>query len=125
MRSRPRIWVSTVISTFSGSPTKPRSTIFSMCESGSTMLRLILRASTILPSLPDRPTARSVDEADDLLIDGAGQHHLDDLDRGRVGDAQPGRKFRLDAQPVEHVADLRPAAMHDDRVDGGLLHQHD
>ena len=53
------------------------------------------------------------------------KHHLDDLDGGGVGDAQPGRDLRLDAQPVEHLADLRAAAVHDHRIDGGLLHQHD
>src|SRR6516225_7744309 len=57
MRSRPRICVSTVLSTRSGSPTKPRSIAFSMLESGSTTLRCALRASTMLPSLPHRPTA--------------------------------------------------------------------
>src|SRR5262249_17839090 len=28
-------------------------------------------------------------------------------------------------QPLEHLADLRPAAMHDDGVDAHLLEQHD
>src|SRR5258708_4305899 len=38
MRSWPISWFSSVRSTFSGSPTKPRSTTFSIFESGSTML---------------------------------------------------------------------------------------
>ena len=38
---------------------------------------------------------------------------------------KPAGEFRLDAEPLEHLADLRPAAMHHHRVDGGLLHQHD
>ena len=59
-----------------------------------------------------------------LLIE-PGEHHLDDLDGRFVGDAQTGRELRFDAEPLEHVADLRPAAVHDHRVDRGLLHQHD
>jgi len=42
---------------FLGSPTKPRSTTFSICEPGSTMVRVAFDAVTMLPSLPHRPTA--------------------------------------------------------------------
>ena len=38
---------------------------------------------------------------------------------------RPSANSRLDAEPLEHVADLRPAAMHDHRIDRGLLQQHD
>ncbi len=55
--SRPITWSRMVLSTFSGSPTKPRSTTFSMLESGSTTVRVTLRACTMLPSLPHRPMA--------------------------------------------------------------------
>ena len=48
----------------------------------------------VLAAEPDRLAAGRVDEADDLLVDRAGQHHLDDLDGRRVGDAQPGRRIR-------------------------------
>src|SRR6516164_814116 len=57
MSSRPRICASTVVSILSGSPTKPRSTIFSILEPGSNTVRFTLRASTMLPSLPVSPTA--------------------------------------------------------------------
>jgi len=43
-----------------------------------------------------------------LLVDRARQHHLDDFDGGLVGDPQPGGEFRLDAEAIEHAADLRP-----------------
>jgi hypothetical protein len=55
-----------VVSTFSGSPTKPRSTIFSMLESGSTTVRvtfgddhvavLAAQADGAPPSLLMKPT---------------------------------------------------------------------
>ena len=38
---------------------------------------------------------------------------------------KPGGEFRLDAEPLEHGRDLRPAAMHHHRIDRGLLQQHD
>ena len=78
----------------------------------------------VLAAQADRPAALGVDEADDLLVDRAGEHHLDDLDGRLVGDAQAGGKLRLDAELFQHGADLRAAAMHDDRVHAGLLEQH-
>ncbi len=79
----------------------------------------------VLAGEPDRPPARRVDEADDLLVNRAGQHHLDDLDGFLVGNAQARGELGLDAEALEHLPDLRPAAMHDHRIDRGLLHQHD
>ena len=38
---------------------------------------------------------------------------------------KPVDEMALDAEPVEHPVDLRPAAMHDDRIDPDLLQQHD
>jgi hypothetical protein len=70
------------------------------------MVRLTLRAVhhvAVLAAQADRLAAGLVDEADDLLVDRAGQHHLDDLDGGGVGDAQAGGEFRLDAEPLEHL----------------------
>ena len=43
----------------------------------------------------------------------------------RVGDPKPVDEPALDAEPLEHLADLRPAAVHDDRVDADLLQQDD
>jgi hypothetical protein len=40
-----------------GSPTSPRSITFSMLESGSISVRVTFSANTMLPSLPERPTA--------------------------------------------------------------------
>ena len=79
----------------------------------------------VLAAQPDRLAAGGVDVADDLLVDRAGQHHFDDLDGLGVGDAQAGGEFRFDAELLEHGLDLRAAAVHHDRIDRGLLEQHD
>ena len=64
-----------------------------------------------------------IDEADDLLVDLADQHHLDDLDRLLVGDAHAAHERRLLAEPLHERADLRPAAVDDDRIDADEVQQ--
>ena len=102
-----------------GSPTKPRSTRLRRLE-----LVRRFRAWISPPSLPVRPIAQppaALIARDELLVDGPGEDHLDDFHRLAVGDPQPVDKAALDAEPVEHLVDLRPAAMHDDRMDADLL----
>ena len=79
----------------------------------------------VLAAEADGLAAGFVDVADQRLVDRACQHHLDDLDGGGIGDAQARGEFRLNAEPLQHGRDLRPAAMHHDRIDGGLFQQHD
>ena len=79
----------------------------------------------VLAAQPDRLAAGFVDVADHLFVDEAGEHHLDDFQRLLVGDAQPRLVLRLHADPLEHGLDLRAAAVHHDRIDRGLLEQHD
>ena len=79
----------------------------------------------VLAAQADRLAALGPDPADDLLVDGAGQHHLDHLDGGLVGHAQARLELRLDAELLQHLADLRPAAVHHDRLHAGLFEQHD
>ena len=81
----------------------------------------------MLPSLPQRPdglAALGVDQADDLLVDGPGENHFDDLDGRLVGDAQAVGEARLDAELGQHRADLRAAAVHHHWIDAGLFQQH-
>jgi len=42
-----------------------------------------------------------------------------------IGDPLAAHKIGLDPKPLEHVIDCRPAAMHHNRVQVTLLHQHD
>ncbi len=69
----------------------------------------------VLARNADRPAARRGDPADDFLVDRAGEDHLGDLRGLGVGDAQAIDELALDAELLEHRADLRPAAMDDDR----------
>ena len=113
------------MSTLSGSPTKPRSTTSS---SGAAPWRADDLARddhvAVLAAEADRPAALSVDRTDDLLVDRSGQHHLDDLDRRLVRHPKPAGKMQFDAELLQHRADLRPAAVHDHRIDAGLLQEH-
>lgn len=73
----------------------------------------------------DGPFAGLVDQRDDFLVDRAGQHHFDDFHRLLAGNAQPAFESRSDAHLGQHGADLRAAAVHDDRVDARLFQQRD
>ena len=79
----------------------------------------------VLAAKPDRPLALGIDQRHDLFVDRAGEHHLDDFHGPGVGDAEPAFELALDAEVFQHRGDLRPAAVHDDRVDLGLLEQRD
>ena len=62
---------------------------------------------------------------DDFLVDAAGQHHFRHFRRGRIRHAQAIDKAALDPQPLQQIADLRPAAVHYHRVDAHGFQQHD
>ncbi|VVT31440.1 hypothetical protein RHIZ404_230294 [Rhizobium sp. EC-SD404] len=79
----------------------------------------------VLAAETDRPLALGVDERDDFLVDGPCQHHLNDLDRLLVSDAQTAFEFRFDAHLRQHRADLRSTTMDDDGIDAGLLQKRD
>src|SRR5688500_17500484 len=102
------------------SPTRPMST-----DSPSAVRCRRRRAVSRFASLPDSPMAVQVDEADNLLVDLAHQHHLDDLHRLLVSDAHAAHEARLLAQPLHEGADLRSPAVHDDGIDADQLQQDD
>ena len=67
----------------------------------------------------------AVDRRDDLAVDLADQRHAHDVDGLGVGDAQPVDELGLLAQASHELGDLRPAAVHDDRVHADEAHEHD
>ena len=79
---------------------------------------------TVLAAQADGASALGIDRADDLFVDRAGQHHFDDLDGRLVGDAQSVGEARLNAELLQHRADLRATAMHDHGVHARLFEQH-
>ena len=111
-----------------GSPTKPRSTTRSMLESGSTSRPRHLLGEdhvAVLAGEADRLAALGVDRHHDLFVDRSGEHHLDHFDGALVGDAQAAAELRLDAELLEHLADLRAAAMHHHRPHARGLEERD
>src|SRR6185503_16412851 len=78
----------------------------------------------VLPGEADRLAAGLVDELDHFLVDLPAEHHLDHVHGLAVGDAHSLDEFALLAQAREHVLDLRPAAVHHDRVHSHQPEQH-
>ena len=79
----------------------------------------------VLAGEPDREVAVLVDQADQLALHLADQHHPDDVHRLGRGHPQAAPELRLDAEPVEHRGDLRAAAVHDDRLEAGEAQERD
>src|SRR3989454_3395864 len=76
----------------------------------------------VLAAQPDGLGPVAADQRRDLFVDGAPEDHLDDFHRGFVGHADALTELRLDRQPLEHLVDLRTAAVDDDRVEADVLH---
>ena len=93
--------------TASTSPTKPRSGWRALGED----------EPGVLAADPDGQRAVHVDGADDLAVDLADQHHAGDVDGLGVGDPLAVAELGHLAEPLHEVADLRAAAVHDDRPD--------
>jgi hypothetical protein len=79
----------------------------------------------VLARHADGESTGLVDGADDLLVDGAAEDHLDDVHGLGVGDAQAVDEGALDLQALQHGADLRTAAMDNNGIDADLLEQDD
>jgi hypothetical protein len=78
----------------------------------------------VLPGQADGERPVGVDQPDELAPDLAEQHHPDDLHRLRGGDAQAAAELAGHAEPFQHRRDLRPPAVHDDRVDAREPQEH-
>ena len=73
----------------------------------------------------DRRLAVAADPQHDVGVQLADQHHLRDLDRRLVGDAQAADELDRHVEPLHVGGDVGPAAVHDDRVHPDVLEQHD
>ena len=75
-------------------------------------------------SQADRTTTTVVDEVDDFLVDQTTEDHLDHVHGLSVGHPHAVDEFRFFADALQHVANLRAAAMHDDGMDADQFHEH-
>jgi hypothetical protein len=64
-----------------------------------------------------------VEQADELPLDLAGQDHPDHVHGLGRGDPQPRGEVRVDAEQLQLGADLRAAAVHDDRAQPGVAQE--
>src|SRR6185436_5095872 len=79
---------------------------------------------TVLACQTDGTSAVLVDEIDDLLVDQPAQDHFDNVHGFTVGDPHALNELTLLADALEHVVDLRPAAMDDHRIHADQLEQY-
>ena len=79
----------------------------------------------VLAADADGVVAVEVDGRDELRVDLADQHHPGDVDGLGVGDPQPVAELGRLAEAVHQRADLRTAAVDDDRAQADEAHQHD
>jgi len=77
----------------------------------------------ILAGQADGAAAMLVDQADDLLVE-LSQDHLHDVHHLLVGHPHALAEFARYAHRLQQVADLRPAAVDDDRVHADELEHH-
>ncbi len=78
----------------------------------------------VLPRHADRERPVPVDQADDVPVHLAGQHHPDHIHRLGRGDSQARPERRLHTKPVQVRADLRAAAVHHNRAQTCVAQEH-
>ncbi len=71
----------------------------------------------ILTAKTDGPFAFSIDEGDDLFVDGTGENHLHHFNRLFVGNAKAAFKARFNAELGQHRLNLRATAMDNNWID--------
>ena len=75
----------------------------------------------ILATQTNADTPCTVYVRNDFLVDLASQNHFDNVNGLLIGDAKAINEFGLDVKFLEHLADLRTAAMSHNRVHADLL----
>ena len=106
--------------TASISPTNPRS---GLARLGRQLVRH--QEAPVLARQADRAPAHGVEQADDLGVDLAGEHHLDDAHILGAGHALTVGELGLLTEPLERARDLGAAAVHDDGTQPRRLKQDD
>ena len=99
-------------------PTKP------MSVSPAASCLPTVNRQAVVAAQPDRRLAVAVDAQHDVLVLLADQDHLGHLDGGLVRHAQAVDELDLHPEPLHVAGDVRPAAVHHDRVDPDVLEQH-
>ena len=79
----------------------------------------------VLTREADRERSVDVDHADDVAVHLADEHHPGDVEGLGVGHPQAAAELGHLAEPGHQRADLRAAAVHDDRQDADRLEQDD
>ena len=79
----------------------------------------------VLSGDADREWPVLVEQADDVALHLADEHHSNNVHRLRGGDTQPTGEHLVDAEPIQMRVDLRPAAVHDDHADPGVAQEDD
>ncbi|CAM5620460.1 hypothetical protein SGLAM104S_03109 [Streptomyces glaucescens] len=77
----------------------------------------------VLAGEADGERAVLVEQPDQLALHLPGQHHADDVHGVLGGDPQARLELADDAVPVEGGADLRAPAVHDDRLEAGVVQE--
>ena len=78
----------------------------------------------VLAGDADRVRAVRVDQIHQFTSDLAEQHHAGHIEHLRRGDPEAALEIPFDAKPVEHGADLRAAAVHDDGMNTAIAQEH-
>ena len=78
----------------------------------------------VVAAQADRRLAVAVEQEHDVLVDLADEHHLGDLHRRGVGDAQAVDELDRQIEPAHVAGDVRAPAVDDDRVHADVLEQH-
>ena len=79
----------------------------------------------VLTREADRDRSVDVDDADDVAVHLADEHHPGDVERLGVGHPQAAPEFGHLAETGHQRADLRASTVHDDRQDADRLEQDD
>ncbi len=104
------------------SPTRPMSTGSPSISGVCLVAVMVVR---VLAGEADGERAVLVEQADQLALHLPGEHHAYDVHGVLGGDAQAGLELADDAVLVEGGADLRAAAVHDDRLEAGVPQEDD